>query len=279
MKLETKQKVISDRVEFRHANLQIPAISVDDKIINGLQVMAGALQNALPPTSSNQLDAIEMLRTLFEKWKLLAPPALLNNSRAVHIPCVSVPPTPNNIQDMTPAPNCTNNPFHALENDDDNDAPSATTWLLPPLTASVPRTPGQRAQVAPFQQATLIRLVFDDVVFPSGPSMTPQPSPLPLPRVSVTPSPIAHCTRLCLAPPCHSSLVALVPYHIPTTKTTRPQNTLASQFAGLCQALALLEPELTEFACLCARLTTLDKGLSLAVLDKESGQFLEHSQL
>jgi hypothetical protein len=62
-------------------------------------------------------------------------------------------------------------------------------------------------------------------------------------------------------------------------KTTRSPHTFASQFAGLCQALALLEPESTEFACLCARLTSLDKVHSLAVLDKESGQLLKHSQL
>jgi hypothetical protein len=43
VKLETKQKVISNTVEFRHAYLQIPAVSADDKIINELQVMAGAL--------------------------------------------------------------------------------------------------------------------------------------------------------------------------------------------------------------------------------------------
>jgi hypothetical protein len=36
---------------------------------------------------------------------------------------------------------------------------------------------------------------------------------------------------------------------------------------------------LTEFACLCARLTSLDKGHSLAVLDTASGQLLEHHQL
>jgi hypothetical protein len=58
---ETKQKVNSETVEFRHTYLQIPAVLADDKIINGLQVMADALQNAPPPTSSNQLDAIEML--------------------------------------------------------------------------------------------------------------------------------------------------------------------------------------------------------------------------
>jgi hypothetical protein len=86
-----KQKVISNTVEFRHAYLQIPAASVDDKIINRLQVMAGALQNVPPPTSSNQVDAIEMLQTLFEKWKLFAPPALLNEGRAIRLPCASPP--------------------------------------------------------------------------------------------------------------------------------------------------------------------------------------------
>jgi hypothetical protein len=43
VKLETKQKLISNTVEFRHAYLQIPEVLADDKIINGLQVMAGAL--------------------------------------------------------------------------------------------------------------------------------------------------------------------------------------------------------------------------------------------
>jgi hypothetical protein len=73
VKLETKQNVISNTVEFRHTYLQIPVVLADNKIINGPQVMAGALQNTPPPTSSNQLDAIEMLSTLFEKWKCLAP--------------------------------------------------------------------------------------------------------------------------------------------------------------------------------------------------------------
>jgi hypothetical protein len=71
----------------------------------------------------------------------------------------------------------------------------------------------------------------------------------------------------------------LVQYHIPTAKTTRPQNTLSSKFAGLCQALALSEPETTEIASLYARLSTLDEENSLAVLDKESGQLLKHHQL
>jgi hypothetical protein len=49
VKLETKQKVISNTVQFRHAYLQIPAVSVEDKIDNGLQVMVGAMQKAPPP--------------------------------------------------------------------------------------------------------------------------------------------------------------------------------------------------------------------------------------
>jgi hypothetical protein len=220
--------------------------------------MAGALQNAPPPTSSHQLDAIEMLRTLLEKWKRLAPPVLQTDSRPMRVPRVSLTPMPSRVQDTAPAPNFTNNPFHALGNDNDEDTPGATTWLPPPLPASLPRTPAPRACIAPLQQATHTRIVFDDIASPSRPNTTPQPSPPPLPRVSVTPSPIAHCTRSHLAPPRYSSLVALVLYQIPTAKTTRSQHTLASQFAGLCQALALSESESTEFACLCVRLTSLD---------------------
>ncbi len=181
VKLETKQKVISNTVKFRHAYLQIPALLADDKIINRLQLMAGALRNAPPPTSSNQLDAIKMLHTLFEKWKLLALPALQIDSRPVHIPCVSPASMPSRVQDITPAPNLTNNLFHALEYDDDKEAPSATTWSPPPLPASVPRTPAQCAHVAPFHQATPTRLIFDDIASPSASSTTPCRRPLGVP--------------------------------------------------------------------------------------------------
>jgi hypothetical protein len=276
---DTKQKVILDTVKLRHAYLQILMVLADDKIINGRQVMAGALQNAPPPTSSNQLDAIETILTLFEKWTLLAPPALQNDSPAVGVPEASAPPSPCRVLNTTPASNRTNNLFHALKSDD-NDTLSVTTWSPPPLLASVPRTPAQHAQVVPFQQTTPTRLVFDDVPSPSGLITTPQPSQLPLSRMSETPSPIAHCTRSRLAPPQHRSLVALVvQYHIPTAKATQHQYTFASQFADLFQALVLSEPESTDFACLYARLSTLNEGHSLAVLDKESGQLLEHCQL
>jgi hypothetical protein len=109
-----KQKVISHTMEFRHAYLQNLAVLAGNKIIIGLRVMAGVLQNAPPPTSSNQLDAIEMLHTLFEKWKLLAPPALLNEGRAVRLWHASLPPSRCSLPNTTPAPNRTNNPIHAL---------------------------------------------------------------------------------------------------------------------------------------------------------------------
>jgi hypothetical protein len=220
-----------------------------------------------------------MLRTLLEKWKRLPPPLLQTDSHPVCVPHVSPFPMSSRVQDTTPVPNLTNNPYHALANDDDDDKPSATTWAPPLLPASVSRTPASRARIAPLLQTTPTRLVFDGIASPSRPTTTPEPSPLPLPRVSATPSPIAHRTRSHLAPLCHSSLAALVQYHVPLAKTTWSPHTLASQFVGLCQALALSEPDSTEFACLCAWLTSLDKGHSLVVLDKESVQLLEHWQL
>jgi hypothetical protein len=42
VKLKTKQKVISNTVEFRHAYLQILTVLADEKIINRVQVMTGA---------------------------------------------------------------------------------------------------------------------------------------------------------------------------------------------------------------------------------------------
>ncbi len=181
-----------------------------------------------PPTSSNQLDAIEVLRILFEKWRLLALPSLLNEGSALCLPCVSPTPTGCSLLNTTPAPDQTNYRFHAIEqNDGNDDAPGITTLLPPPLPALVPRTPVQRAHVTPFQQATPTRLVFDDVASPSVPRGTPQlPVMLPLPRVSKSPSPIAlrspiaRQTRSRLEPPQLSSLMELVQYHIPTAKTT-----------------------------------------------------------
>jgi hypothetical protein len=72
---DTKSQVISDTVEFRHSYLSIPAPSTEDRIIHGLQVVAGALTGASPPTSISQVDAITNLRDIFESWRILAPPS------------------------------------------------------------------------------------------------------------------------------------------------------------------------------------------------------------
>ena len=262
-------KVISDTVQFRHAYLQIPAVSSEDKILNGLQVMVGSMQNAPPPTSSSQIVAIDALRALFDKWRLLAPPSLLQNNKAPRPPSWpsftpqhNAPPTPITNQDRS------NNPFRALEQDDcEQDDPSVPPWSPPPLPASVPRTPAPASRASRFREATPMRLVFEDTHSSNTHTPAQQQSPLLLlPRVSTPPSampqriPVAHRTRARLAPPQVSSLVELVEYHVPTAKTTRPETPNSDHFAGLCQSLALSAPEVIEFAGLCVKLTILKKG-------------------
>ena len=150
----------------------------------------------------------------------------------------------------------------------------------------MPRTPAPASRASRFQEATPTRLVFEDTH--SSNTHTPaqqQSLLLPLPRVSTPPSampqciPVAHRTRACLAPPQLSSLVKLVEYHVPTAKTTRPETPNSDHFAGLCKSLALSAPEVIGFAGLCEKLTILDDGDGLAVLDRESVKLLEHRQL
>jgi hypothetical protein len=46
---------------------------MEDRIIHGLQVVAGALTDVAPPTSISQVDAISNLQDIFKSWCLLAP--------------------------------------------------------------------------------------------------------------------------------------------------------------------------------------------------------------
>ncbi len=55
---DTKSQCIFDTVEFRHKYLAIPAPISEDRIIQGLQQVAGALAGTTPPTSISQVDAI-----------------------------------------------------------------------------------------------------------------------------------------------------------------------------------------------------------------------------
>jgi hypothetical protein len=65
---DTKSQVIFDTVKFRHSYLSIPVPSTEDRTIHGLQVVAGALTGASPPTSISQVEATTNLRDIFESW-------------------------------------------------------------------------------------------------------------------------------------------------------------------------------------------------------------------
>ncbi len=65
---DTKSQVISDTVKFCHSYLSIPSPSTEDRIIHRLQIVAGALTGAVPPTSISQVEAIANLRDMFESW-------------------------------------------------------------------------------------------------------------------------------------------------------------------------------------------------------------------
>ncbi len=75
VKSETKQKVISKMVEFRHTYLQIPVVLADDKIINVLQVMAGVF--AVPSREVRRLRGRSHLRLI---WSARQPAILSSNA-------------------------------------------------------------------------------------------------------------------------------------------------------------------------------------------------------
>jgi hypothetical protein len=129
--------------------------------------MVGAMQNAPLPTSSSQLVAIKVLHALLEKWRLLAPPSLLQYSRTPRLswpsPTLqcSAPPTPIATQDQT------NNPFLALEQDNcEEDVPSAPPWS--PLCC---QHWCHAPQLQPYVRAGSLR------PHPRGSSLRPHPHP------------------------------------------------------------------------------------------------------
>ena len=75
---DTKSQCILDTVDFCHKYLAIPAPTPDDRIIQGLQQVAGVLAGAPPPTNISQVDAIANLWDIFESWHLLASPNLVS---------------------------------------------------------------------------------------------------------------------------------------------------------------------------------------------------------
>jgi hypothetical protein len=61
VKTNTKSQVILNTVKFCYSNLSTPVPSAEDKIIHGLQVVAGTIWGAPPSTSVSQLKAIALL--------------------------------------------------------------------------------------------------------------------------------------------------------------------------------------------------------------------------
>ena len=133
-------KVISDTVEFRHSYLSIPAPSTEDRIIHGLQVVAGALTGASPPTSISQVEAITNLRDIFESWRLLAPPSF-------QPPRISMPgrprvPSHDPPRVVLPSPSTPAHPAVANPPWSPPPSPAGSTFLSPtPVQASFQATP------------------------------------------------------------------------------------------------------------------------------------------
>jgi hypothetical protein len=82
----TNSQVILDTVKICHSYLSVPVPSAKEKIIHGLQVVAGAIRGAPPPTSVSQLKAITYLQEIFESWRALAPPFLCPTRRPAPSP-------------------------------------------------------------------------------------------------------------------------------------------------------------------------------------------------
>ncbi len=268
VKSNTKSQVISDTVKFCHAYRSIPAPTLDDKIIHGLQVMSGALTNAPPPKSISQVEAITNLWDLFESWRLLGPSSsgqgrILSPGRprvSIQQPTrVASPSSPKIVP------------------------PPQTAWTPPPfsvLSTQVPLPDHSPIQVTPSH------ITFNDTppprvaTSPSLPRAVIKPRP---PRALLHMSPIAHRTRACAkAPlalftsgrPCRNGISD----HIPIAKTSRvPEEPL--RFAGLYQAFSMSPKKVDGFAYLCAALEKVDSPSGLSVLDPSTGDFLEHCQL
>jgi hypothetical protein len=77
---------ILDTVKFCYLYLSISVPSAEDKIIHSLQVVAGAIRGAPPPTSVSQLKAITSLQEIFEALRALASPSLCLTHRPAPSP-------------------------------------------------------------------------------------------------------------------------------------------------------------------------------------------------
>jgi hypothetical protein len=264
---DTKSQVISDTVEFRHSYLAIPAPSTEDRIIHGLQVVAGAITGTSPPTSISQVEAITTLRDIFESWRLQAPPAF----QPTRIPLPGRPrvTTHEPPRVVSPPPSTPASQIVASPAWNPPPSPAGSAFLSP--------TPAHK----PFQ-ATPRRLDFAGTPSPRVESTPQLPSPSP-PLNLPAREPVAHRTRARAPAPAPLALFTAgrplhecATYQMPTAKTIRsPAEPIG--FAGLCRAMPATE--VSGFAGLCQALSLLDVPEALSVLDSSTGEFLEHRQL
>ncbi len=241
--------------------------STKDKIIHGLQVVAGTIRGAPPPTSVSQLKAITSLQEIFESWCTLDPPSL----RPTHRPAPS-PPRVNSGESprvVAASPTSTSPMW----------SPS-TAMRPPPQPAAISLT---HAAYAPTFHVFPCQLGFGDDLSPRVVSASQQPLLSPAAPVFPVREPIAHCTRS-RAP---AALVLFasggrfhecIQYCIPTAKSLRASS-VAMGFADLCTIHHMPTAETSNFAALCSALLHEDNPLALSVLDPTTGNMLEHCQL
>jgi hypothetical protein len=267
VKSDTKSQVILDTVKFFHLYLSVPVPSAKEKIIHGLQVIAGAIRGAPPPTSVSQLKAITSLQKIFESWCALAPPSL----RPTHHPA----PSPSRVNSRK-FPKVVATPPPSI----------SPTWS--PSTAVRPPPRPSTNSFAPALSThtfhvTPRRRVYGNDHSPRVVSAPQQPLLPPAAPVLPVHEPIAHCTR----PQAPAALALFasggqfhecVQYHIPIAKLSRASS-VAMGFAGLCAIHHMTTAETSNFAALCSALLHQDNLLALLVLDPTTSNMLEHHQL
>jgi hypothetical protein len=272
---DTKSQLFLDTVEFCHGYLPVPSPSTEDRIIHGLQVVAGALSGVALPMSISQVNAIANLWDIFKSWHLLAP-LTLHPSRNLTpgLPRVHSQDAPRMAIMQLPTPTPTLSPSPA--------------WISPPRPNSSLRLP----LPAPLTgHATPRQLNFSDMPAPPAPRVLSEPRqpnvrPPHLPPLSLPVcKPIAHCTRSWALAPLALFLAGRlyyeqVKYHIPTAKALRTSEKPLA-FTGLCEAFDMKPAEVEGFAYLYKALTLEDgpELSALSILDPATGKFLEHRQL
>jgi hypothetical protein len=255
VKSNTMSQIISDTVKFCHSYLSVPVPSTKDKIIHSLQVVAGAIRGAPPPTSVSQLKAIISLQEIFESWHALAPPSL----HPTHCPAPS-PPRVNLRKSQRVVAT----------------SPLNTSPKWSPSTAVRPALQPSAISLTPASSALAFNITPCHLIFGNDPSprvvSKPQKTLLP-PSASVLPVQelIAHRTRSQV--PAALVLFAsggwfheCIHYHISTAKSLHA-SPVAMGFVHLCAMHHMTKAETSNFSALCSALLHKDNPLALSVLD------------